>query len=347
MTPNQVWIFRDNRYPPPHRTLSFSRIRAHIYLALKSQGIDVCYSSLDSLSQDYKVKNLVFLNNLTLSSPYWDMIKHRISLYSKNRIYYGVTEGFISKPPTGYRIIVPSRYVAEECERINLKYESIIPHGFDPDQFKIDSEAIRSFKRLMGENKILFYCLGRYNIRKGLDELFQAVRLVREEIGHKFLVYIRTGMSTDFSSYIKELRDVLIINNTIFKASDYEIALEMSACDCYLSPNHAEAFCLPALESAYGCGKPVIYPNVSPFSDYLSADIGYPISLTGERMIKDLSKPYSYRMRYWDISEFANAMVKVIENPEEAKKKGDIAYKKRDNWTIYETYKNFKHFLTL
>ena len=58
----------------------------------------------------------------------------------------------------------------------------------------------------------------------------------------------------------------------------------MMACDCYLAPSLAEGFYLPALEAAYDCGKPVIYPNTSPYTDYLNQEVGYPIALVDEEI---------------------------------------------------------------
>ena len=52
-----------------------------------------------------------------------------------------------------------------------------------------------------------------------------------------------------------------------------------------------------------------------------------------------------FRFRYWDIDEFAESMIKVIQNPKEARLKGANAYRRRDAWTIYNTYKHFGDYI--
>jgi len=267
-----------------------------------------------------------------------------------------MTEGVIKNPPSGFRIIVPSKYVAEECERISLKYETIIPHGFDPHQFNVDNKKAQALHEKIAGDKIMFYCLGGYTelnqLRKGYGELFKVIKIVRKEVGNRFVVYIRTLYPFIIGTMDGvDLTDVVVINPSTYSVSDYEIALEMTACDCYLASSLAEGFCMPALEASYGCGKPVIYPDASPYSDYLYPEVGYPVPMIREKVVKynlpHISYGYYVRIRYWDIEEFANAMIKVIESPNEACRKGNKAYANRFSWTIYNTYNRFKTYIDL
>jgi glycosyltransferase involved in cell wall biosynthesis len=345
MISHGVWIPYTRPYSKSQ--LSFYKVRSHINYVLLHLGIRTQYLPEKTTPSNGKMRNAILFNHLNI---YWDSIIRQVLSHSENKIYYGITEGLIKNKINGFRIVVPSKYVAEECERINLNYEAIIPHGFDPIQFNINTVKAQSFHDKIAKDKTLFYCLsGYYHLRKGYEELFKAIKIVKQQIGNRFVVYITTGQNFPFYKALYDLKDVLSVNLAPYKLSNQEIALEMSGCDCYLTPSLAEGFYMPALEAAYGCGKPVIYPNVSPYSDYLSEAIGYPVPLVYERIVNQdhFFYQHSYRMRYWNTDEFADAMISVIENPKEASRKGSKAYANRNEWTIYNTYKNFKNYLNL
>jgi glycosyltransferase involved in cell wall biosynthesis len=340
MGDNEVWI----PCRPFHYSPSFYRVRSHINRVLTSLGVATRYYSGDKVPPRI-LRNSILVLSLNNNA---DLLRQSIVSYSNNRIYYGVTEGsIINPPPHGYRILVPSKYVADECERIELDYEAVIPHGFDPVQFDVDSINAKFLHYNLANDKVLFYFLSVYNQRrKGLNELFQAIRIVKKHVGSRFLVYIRTHQSPLCYPTAYEVKDVICVNQNY--ASDNEIALEMAASDCYLVPNLAEGFCMPAMEAAYGSGKPVIYPNTSPYNDYLTPEIGYPVSISSEKVVyqsRGRLFPHCYRFKYWDIQEFADQMIRVMYDREEASKKGRQAYYRRNNWTIYRTYKNLLRFI--
>jgi glycosyltransferase involved in cell wall biosynthesis len=280
------------------------------------------------------------------------MPANRVLSSSRNNIYYGVSEGLIIKPPPpGFRVIVPSKYVAEECDIIDLKYEGIVPHGFNPNQFTNRISGTLSFRHRIAGDRTLFYCLGGYHLRKGYEELIKVARIVRQQMGCTFIIYLRLDRPNDLiEKYVDDLRDVLSIEYGAYKLSDRQVALEMMACDCYLIPSLAEGFYMPGLEAAYGCGKPVIYPDVSPYTDYLNSELGYPVPVVSEKIINCHLTPsvpinVPYRMRYWDNRNYAEAMIDIIEKPRHAIRKGIKAYQNRNKWTIYSLYKQFKKYL--
>jgi glycosyltransferase involved in cell wall biosynthesis len=336
--------------------LSLTRVGYHIHHVLTSLAFHTSYSSVYE-PYEMGIQNFILANNLitkyvTNDMIYWDnAIRNFLSL-SCNKIYYGVIEGPIINPPSNCTIIVPSKYVAHECEMINLRYDGIIPHGFDPLQFTIEADLYVQHKHLRDCSQTkttIFYCLGKYCKRKGFERLFEVVRRVKNELkGNNFLVYLRTPYRPHYNKLLQGIEDVVIIKDAS-GLSDSAIVSEMSQCDCYLVPSLAEGFCLPALEAAFGCGKTVIYPNTSPYTDYLDEQIGYPVSIMNEKITKvsDTGLPLInyFRFKYWDIYEFAKSMIRVIENPKEAKLKGVDAYRRRSAWSIYNTYKGFSDYL--
>jgi len=336
--------------------MSFKRVGYHIYNVLTSLGYQTTYHSIYD-TYETQISNFIVAKNLVTSyvsngTVYWDNALRNLLSLRSNKIFYGVIEGPIINPPSNCTIIVPSKYVAYECEMVDLKYDGIIPHGFDPLQFRMaDSPTdIQGESFLNGQpTKTIFYCLGTYSKRRGFERLFEAIRKVKDELKEtNFMVYLRTSYQPHYTKLLQGIEDVVTINEAS-NLPDCTIASEMSQCDCYLVSSLAEGFCLPALEAAFGCGKAVIYPDTSPYTDYLNEQTGYPVSITNEE-ITEVSNPMHpmikyFRFRYWDIDEFAESMIKVIQNPKEARLKGANAYRRRDAWTIYNTYKHFGDYI--
>jgi glycosyltransferase involved in cell wall biosynthesis len=350
---DSVPVERAPIWPPP---ISFSRIRSHLCRVLHSLGFKVSHSSIYNPLDAENIPNVILVSSLSTSR--YSILRGRkvtfdlqalrlLSTNSKFNIFYGVTEGPIANPPNNCHIIVPSKYVAEECERINLKYETIIPHGFDPHQFRLDSGDVDRFRTIFPLGKTIFYSITTSTARnKGLEELFKAIRYVKREIGHKFLVNIRTQRDAHLSNQMKDITDVIYPIFAPFNASSHQIALEMMSSDCYLVHSLSEGFCMPALEAAFGCGKPIIYPNISPYTDYLTEASGYPVDIIQEEIanspvdeIKDVEE--SFRLKYWNTNQFAEAMIRVILNKQEAQRKGKFSYENREKWSIFSTYRAF------
>jgi glycosyltransferase involved in cell wall biosynthesis len=336
--------------------LSFNKLGCHLYSVLSSLGYQTTYHSIYETFET-QTKNFIVTKNLVTSAVsnqmiYWDNALRNVLSLTSNKIFYGVIEGPISNPPSNCTIIVPSKYVAYECEMADLKYDGIIPHGFDPLQFSADRIHNLQSNNLQEsqQSKTTFYCLAKYSKRKGFERLFEAVRKVKNELGeNKFVVYVRTSYPPHFKKLLEGLDDVVKINDSLSKLPDSVITSEMSQSDCYVVSSLAEGFCLPALEAAFGCGKPVIYPNTSPYTDYLDEEIGYPVSINDEKIVEVHSPEHPmithFRFKYWDIDEFAKSMIRVIENPKEMKLKGDIAFSRRKDWTIYNKYKRFQEYI--
>ena len=359
-----VSIERAPTYPPP---VSFERVRSQLCRVLHSLGFKVSLSSIFKSLDAENIPKVIFLSSLSTkqySIRYgwitFDLQGSRLlSTNNKFNIFYGFTEGPISNPPTNCHIVIPSKYIAEECERIDLKYDTIIPLGFDPHQFRLDPDKVDKFRKLFPADKTIFYSIATSTARnKGLAELFAAIRYVKKEIGDKFLVYLRTQRDVcdlNLANQMKDILDVIYPTFASYNASNYQVALEMMSSDCYLVNSLSEGFCMPAVEAAFGCGKPIIYPNSSPYSDYLSKESGYPVDIMREEVTNSLVdeskeiEPWkffeSFRLRYWDTSQFAEAMIKVILNKQDALRKGKFSYENRDKWSIFSTYKAFLELL--
>jgi glycosyltransferase involved in cell wall biosynthesis len=166
--------------------------------------------------------------------------------------------------------------------------------------------------------KTIFYSITTGTVRKkGLAELFRAIRYVKREIGPKFLVLLRIQRDAYLFNQMNDIANVVYPIFTSFNASDYQIALEMTSSDCYLVHSLSEGFCMPAVEAAFGCGKPIIYPNTSPYSDYLGEASGYLVDITRKEIannhvdkLKEIEE--CFKLKYWDTNQFAEAMIKVI-----------------------------------
>src|SRR5687768_16723406 len=97
-------------YRPVNYGISLYRIRMHLKKAFASRSINSVYPS-HAVMLSGKIKNAILVLNL---SNHVDAYRQNVLSHAINRLYYGVTEGLIKNPPRGFRIIVPSKYVAEE-----------------------------------------------------------------------------------------------------------------------------------------------------------------------------------------------------------------------------------------
>ena len=80
--------------------------------------------------------------------------------------------------------------------------------------------------------------------------------------------------------------------------SDEEMADLVRAADVTVLTTKGEGFCLPAAESL-ACGTPVIVPNGSAFTDYVSEDVGYLVNTHPEPVYGMPNIPWYYSTQFW------------------------------------------------
>jgi hypothetical protein len=107
----------------------------------------------------------------------------------------------------------------------------------------------------------------------------------------------------------------------------------LAECDCYVSLHRSEGFGL-TLAECMALGKPVIGTNYSATTDFITAENGYPVPYELTRVGADCEiYPAEGTWAEPDVAEAAQLMRTVVERPEEARAKGEVA--RRDIERLY------------
>jgi glycosyltransferase involved in cell wall biosynthesis len=157
----------------------------------------------------------------------------------------------LSKIP---RIIVLSPQIKDMIGKITKSKICIIPNG-------VDLNFIQSINPNRTTEHPSIFFLGYLTKGKGVDDLIQAVQLVKNEI-KGIRLYI--GGNGPYMNQLKDLvRKLDLSENVIFLGllNDMEKFGYMKAIDVFVLPSHWESFPIVLLE-AMACEKPIITTNV-------------------------------------------------------------------------------------
>ena len=209
----------------------------------------------------------------------------------------------------------------------------IVPEGVDTDRFRPSGAAPHQPFR--------FLCVGKWEVRKGIDDLvraycaeFDAAEPV-ELVLHCFNRYLP---HLDPESRVRQLvsgsHPAIRISAPCGPA---ELASLYAQSHAFVLPTRAEGWGLPIME-AMACGLPVIVTNYSAPADYVHCGNAYPIRV--ERMIDVFDPdffPAGCELGQWaqpDLSHLRHLMRHVFNNREEAAEKGRIARQEVcERWT--------------
>lgn len=153
----------------------------------------------------------------------------------------------------------------------------VIPHGFDPDDFRPDGTA---YPDISGGFKFLF--VGAAVPRKGIDILLKAFTqafsaaddvtlIIKDHTGDVF--YDGLSLTNEIQALAANSRSPRIIYMDQYLSTS-ELAALYRSCDAAVFPYRAEGFGIPILESL-ACGIPVIVPNFGPCVDYCKPDFAW------------------------------------------------------------------------
>ena len=248
-------------------------------------------------------------------------------MYSKRAIYYGVVEGICMCPEDklsklNNKLVVPSNFCKTEMEKFGIKNIKIVPHGIDPNEFKVDEKEAKAYRSRFPDCDALLYWLGTGDSRKGFDLMLQAMKIVNQ----KYKVILQLDLYHLFEEKYILMRDKLGLNNRVFitpsfgKMTRHEIAVKMNAADkICVCPSTAEGFGLPIVENM-AAGKAIIACDAPPMNEHFTEREGYKF-------------PYSYieyeKHRNWMVfkhhkyepQDLAEQIIYAIEHPKETTEK--------------------------
>jgi glycosyltransferase involved in cell wall biosynthesis len=159
----------------------------------------------------------------------------------------------------------------------------VVPLGVDAEIFCPDDDSRESARKWagIGSDEFVFLNVGAMTGNKGIVLLLVAFATLAERLpnirlvlkGADFLYASRKRLARELEQLPAALRNLIVPRIVYFgdDASFREMARLYRLADAYVSPYHAEAFNLPALE-AMACGVPVVCTQGGPTDDFLHPD---------------------------------------------------------------------------
>lgn len=151
----------------------------------------------------------------------------------------------------------------------------LVANGYDPDVIAIVPEGVdsqwRLGARIMPNQKLRFLCVGKYETRKGIDDLVVAWRESYANDPDMELV-IKTWAWRDSEQRYQELVASIqgMSNVTVLwgYATDQHMLELYHSADVFILPTRGEGWGLPIIEAA-ACGLPIITIPFSGHMEYL------------------------------------------------------------------------------
>jgi len=178
------------------------------------------------------------------------------------RLYHNFSLNYSAKHAA--KIITPSNYTKRDLIRhlpIDPRKISVIYHGFDKEKFRPATEKEREMALPHGITPPYIFFVGRLELKKNVDGMIEAYRLLREEksVAHKLVLAGRPGWGYEkIKEKINALPDEVrkdVIELGYVGERDYPILLKRA--DILFFPSWFEGFGLPVLE-AMAAGVPVV-----------------------------------------------------------------------------------------
>ena len=229
---------------------------------------------------------------------------------------------------------VPSSYVRDCYIRSGMSADRVftVPNGVNTELFRPGARAfpLKTTKRF----KFLF--VGGTIHRKGIDILIQAyamtfrrsddVCLVIKDLGGNSLYEGQTaGQMIERYQGDNDLPEIEYLDRFL---TDHELAGLYTACDCFVHPYRGEGFGLPIAE-AMACGLATVVTGYGAALDFCSPATAYLIPAHEVPLAGNLVGNKETVGRPWlaepEVNALSAIMLRVSENPEEAKARGKAA----------------------
>jgi len=343
-----------------HRAVSFREVNRLIAKCLISYG----YKPIDYDFESFQLPRIdpfrgfvpwdIMIGTMTICPqivPHFTLYSQ--PYYAKRAYFYGVVEGepkLTEKDKSAFinRLVVPSKFVADEMTHIGIPPVAIIPHGIDHSEFIVNPKEVEAFREYWKGHKILLY-IGNADPRKGVPQMLEALALLKEKRQDWVLL-----MSTDTKFFTQSILGQPPLNYIIEKyklrhwvfqigsfgyQSRHDIALWLNSADLVLHPSYCEGFGLITLESG-ACHKTFVGVDAPPTNEIVNNGCAYLIPY--HRVEYKAEHPIMiYKKHIWDTREFADTVLYALENPEITAEKGEKNYENSLRYSYAETYKEF------
>jgi len=240
-----------------------------------------------------------------------DLIKGNILLNLLCKLYYfAIGNDTLS---ISDKIIATSKYYAQNSTYLKKYFKEldIVPPGVDVLKFNLNVNKGYLKKKYGNHHFVLFVGqLDKSHIHKGINYLLDAILLVKKDF--KNIVLLIVGKGDNIKNYKNYAQKLSVEKNVIFtklvpidKLPEYYAGSNVTILP---SLNNSEGFGMVLIEAG-ACGKPVIGTNVG----------GIPFVISDQKT--GLLVPPK------DSEALAKAIIKILKDPELAKKMGENGYK--------------------
>lgn len=266
-------------------------------------------------------------------------------------VYYGPVEGrpsplAIQKWMLGsFPIVAPSEYVRDKLVEVGFGVVDVVRHGVNlrlVERSKPYFAMARNKVRRGLENKVVFGTVAFYHVRKGLERLADAIRLVTQEVKDVHFIIVTTDRGR---LKLGDLPNTTI--ETAFGArSRQEVFAWYSALDWVIIPSLAEGFGLPLIE-ANAVGAPVIHNALPPLMEITDETVNIVFQFDNVYE-KNVGDGIVYEMHDYNPERLAKAILKAYDETVNARdeyverKKRAIEHARR-----YDIRKLYPHLLKL
>jgi len=140
---------------------------------------------------------------------------------------------------------------------------SVIPNGFDLDQFRPDPSARLKFREelKLPEDAVLIGMIARFDAMKDHENLFKAMQLMRQRDRNVSCVLVGNGMTEDNNEICRIISRYGFIEQIYLLGERHDISFIMSGLDIMVNSSLTEGF-PNVIGEAMACGIPCVVTDV-------------------------------------------------------------------------------------
>jgi len=307
---------------------SFRYIAEECYRVFKELGNKVDVQDWSVATVDDAPQNVLFIGY-----AYWGTITFCQRWLGRSKVvFYSTNEGipifdaYTRKIALDTAIVAPSKFCEGMFKAAEIEVKGVVHHGVNMEA-KSDDAYTEALDKYIGKRRVLL-CVASNDIRKGLDKLLVAYKLVQREIGDTFLILHSShkklisgsGMRGHFD--LDNMISTLQLDNVwvtdmggAFTSAQMQSLYKKAYVYCMSSLS--EGFGLPALE-AKRWDVPTVAIEALPFAEYIkNMDTGILIP-TKKVWWYDYPERYSPRMKFhmkeYSVDEYADALLKLLKS---------------------------------
>jgi len=342
-----------NYFGPFAGNTGYATVARNMVPALSGVGIDVSVLPDTKLQRREDFEAIEpFLPNPDMLDPEATSLCHSVprglelaKMHGKKRYSYSVLE--VDKIPEVWvdnlnrldGVMTATKWGKKVYEKCGVKKASVVPHGVDTERFSPFGKALDKIEAL---EKPVFLAIGKFEPRKGYDILLRAFA---KEFGKKEEAYMLVQFWNPFIPEFNPHAALLSLDLPTYKNIEMlqpempapVLARLYNSVTAFVLPTRGEGWGMPITE-AMATGLPVVATNWSGPTEYMTEKNSYPLSYTGLSPVPENEMFYHFlKGGNWadpDEKELRALMRHIIDNPDEAAKKGKQARRDmRDKWS--------------